>query len=104
LWFPQHQVSELAHFYRTHIFIDTVCFCRVDREFRDVTFYAEVIVSILFILIQRPTLYFHFMSGLERSGDYLSYTAHRLAIRTHDREDTHILQNIFRSDCLRTDT
>ena len=101
---PEYQIGYFAFFHRAYILGDSMCDSRVDGVFCNVTFYAEVVVSMSFIFWKRASFVLHFAGCLPCTCDNLAYTAHCLRIRTHHAENTHVMEYILCCDGLRTDS
>ena len=93
--FPQHQICPFTDLNRTHMFRNAVRNRRINRVFRHVAFYSEIIVVLAFIFGQCAALHFHFMRCLPRPCDDFTDTTHRLRIRTHHAKNAQIMQNIL---------
>ena len=101
---PENEVCEFTFFHRAHILGNTVCDCRIDGIFGDITFYTEVVIVMSCIFRKCTSLIFHLTCCLPGTCDNLTYTSHSLRVRAHHTEDTHIMKNILCCDCLRTDS
>ena len=101
---PENEISKFSWLHRSYILGNTVCDCRVDGIFGNISFYTEVVVSVTFIFRKRSSLAFHLACCLPGTGDDLTDTSHCLGIGAHHAEHTHIVKDILCCDRFRTDT
>ena len=75
----------------------------VDCVFRNVTADAQVVIA-AFVIWKRSSLLLHLAGGLPSPADDLPDAAHCLRIRREDTEGSKIMENIFGSNSLRSDS
>lgn len=82
----------------------TLCNGRIDGVFADIPLDPEIIRSSPLILFQGTPLHLILMRCIPSPQNNLATPPHSLRIRAHHTDSTKIMQNIFSSDGLSTDT
>ena len=98
---PQHDVGQLADFYRAHFMGDAMRERGIDAVLGEVTTHAIVVIATA-VLRQCAALHFHLVGSLPAARNHFTDTAHGLRIRRYHRERAEIMQDVFRGNRLAT--
>lgn len=98
--FPDDQVGQFPDFDASYHMADTLCNGWVDGVFADVSLHSVIVSTSPIILIQMTPMDFVRMRCVPGTQNCFATSAHGLRIRRHHANSPKVVQNVFGSNCL----